>query len=56
MICFFISLLVFLLEGWVGMLVLATSTALGMMPVLLNIGRNHAMGVLLLPVMLYFLL
>ena len=52
----FIALLVLVLEGWVGLLVLGVATALGMLPVLLNVGRNHAMGVLLLPVMLYFLL
>jgi putative membrane protein len=55
-IIMFISCLVLLLEGWIGILVLITATAIGMLPVLLNVGRNHAMGVLLLPVMLYFLL
>ncbi len=52
----FIACLVLLLEGWMGILVLGVATVVGMLPVLLNVGRNHAMGALLLPVMLYFLL
>ena len=46
---------VFLFSGMYGFLVLAISTAVGMIPVLAGIGRNHSMGCLLIPVLLYFL-
>jgi putative membrane protein len=52
----FIAVLAIILDGVPGLFVLGVATSIGMLPVLLNVGRNHAMGVLLLPVMLYFLL
>src|SRR3989338_1966894 len=52
----FVSLLVFVFSGWKGLLVMVISTALGIIPVSVNVGRNHAMGCLLLPVTLFFLL
>ena len=52
----FVSLLVFIFSGWKGLLVMLISTALGIIPVSVNVGRNHAMGCLLLPVTLFFLL
>ena len=52
----FVSLLVFVFSGWKGLLVMMISTALGIIPVSVNVGRNHAMGCLLLPVTLFFLL
>lgn len=55
-IIIFISILAFYFTGPVGMLVLATSTAIGIVPGVVNVGRNHGMGCLLLPVILYFLL
>ncbi len=58
-ICIGIIALIFILtiflSGWLGILVLFVSTALGIMPPLLGVGRNHLMGCLLLPVILYFL-
>ena len=54
-----ISLIVILaiwLSGFIGLFVLIVSTALGLIPTLKNIGKNHLMGCLLLPVILYFLL
>ena len=44
------------LNGWIGMIVLITSTCIGLIAPLKGIGRNHAMGCLILPVMMYFLL
>ena len=55
-IIIFVTLLVFFFTSWIGLLVLATATAIGLIPNVLNIGRNHAMGCLLLPVILYFIL
>ena len=52
----FITLLALYFSGWLGLIVLATSTAIGLIAPLVNVGRNNAMGVLLLPVILYFLL
>lgn len=52
----FITLLVIILTGPLGLLVLITSTALGILPQLNGTGRNHLMGCLLVPVILFFLL
>lgn len=58
-ICLFIIGLIFtltiILSKPLGILVLFVSTALGIMPPLLGVGRNHLMGCLLLPVILYFI-
>ena len=51
-----IVVLTFVLTGFLGMLVLVTATALGLIPTLRNIGKNHLMGCLLFPVILFFLL
>ena len=51
-----IILLTFVLTGPMGFLVLVVSTSLGIIPQLKNIGRNHTMGCLLIPVILYFTL
>jgi len=48
--------LVFILTGFLGVLVLIVSTFLGFIPTLRNIGKNHLMGCLLFPVILFFLL
>ena len=50
----FVIAMVFCFSSFVALLVLATSTAIGLIPALKNIGRNNAMGCLLLPVILYF--
>jgi putative membrane protein len=56
-IIIFISLMVFTLSSqFLGILVLIISTFVGIIPSQLGIGRNHLMGCLLLPVILYFLL
>ncbi|MFH1376496.1 MAG: tripartite tricarboxylate transporter permease [Candidatus Woesearchaeota archaeon] len=50
-----ITILVAIISGPWGLLVLLGSTALGIVPAELGIGRNHLMGCLLLPVILYFI-
>lgn len=41
-------------SGLAGILVLATATALGMLPAAANVKRTHSMGVITLPCILYF--
>ena len=55
-VIFLISALVLVLTGPLGLLILAVSTAVGIIPPTVNISRTHAMGCLLLPVILYFTL
>jgi putative membrane protein len=52
----FVACLVFYFSGWIGLFILAVSTSLGMIAPLANVNRNHAMGCLLLPVIMFFLL
>ena len=51
-----IIILVFILCGFLGLFVLVVSTFVGMVPALKGVGRNHMMGVLILPVIFYFVL
>lgn len=51
-----VAMTFFLSSNFLGLLVLSISTFLGIVPAKLGIGRNHLMGCLLLPVILYFLL
>ena len=51
-----IAVLVLILTGPTGFLVLIVATFLGMLPSLKGIAKNHLMGSLLLPVILFFLL
>ena len=52
----FITLMVVYFSGFIGFLILVTSTAVGIIPGLLGVKRSHAMGCLLLPVILFFVL
>ena len=52
----FICLLVLYFSSWLGLLILIISTFIGMLATLLNVKKSHAMGCLLLPVILYFIL
>jgi putative membrane protein len=47
-----IILMVFLFTGFLGLLVLAVSTSIGLVPQFLGIRRSHCMAVLLVPVIL----
>jgi putative membrane protein len=52
----FITLLVFLMSGWVGLIILATTTAIGIIPAIVKVTRTQAMGCLLVPVMMYYVI
>lgn len=41
------------LSGWLGLVVLITATAVGLLAPLFNVSRSHAMGCLLLPTLCY---
>ena len=51
-----ITLLVFYFSSWMGLLILAISTAIGIIPNIVNVKRSHSMGCLMLPVILFFIL
>ncbi|MFH1511246.1 MAG: tripartite tricarboxylate transporter permease, partial [Candidatus Woesearchaeota archaeon] len=53
-ICFVASL-VMLITGSLGLLVLAVSTAIGLVSATAGISRTHSMGCILLPVIIYYL-
>jgi putative membrane protein len=50
-----VSILVFLFTGIVGLLILLIATFIGLLPVEWGVRRSHCMGILLIPIMLYFL-
>ncbi|MDP2767080.1 MAG: tripartite tricarboxylate transporter permease [Candidatus Methanoperedens sp.] len=50
-----LSVMVFMFTGWFGLIVFLISTPIGMMASYAKIRKTHAMGVILLPVILYFL-
>jgi putative membrane protein len=52
---FFIGSLVVLFTGLLGVLVLLVATSIGFLPLCWGVRRSHCMGVLLLPIILYFL-
>ncbi len=51
-----IVLLVIILSSWTGLLILITSTSIGIIAPSLGVKRTHSMGCLLLPVILFFVL
>jgi putative membrane protein len=51
-----VMIICLLISGWQGILVLLTATCIGLIAPLKSIGRSHAMGCLLLPVILYLIL
>jgi putative membrane protein len=55
-VIFLIISLVFYFSSWLGLLVLFVSTAIGMIPSFTGVKKSFAMGCLLLPVILYFIL
>jgi putative membrane protein len=50
-----IVILVFLFTGLVGIIILIVATFLGLLPVEWGVRRSHCMGVLLIPIIIYFL-
>ena len=55
-IILFVTAIVITLTGPIGLLVMIISTAFGIVPSLIGIAKNHMMGCLIIPVILYFLL
>ncbi len=55
-IMIFVTLLACYFDGLIGLTILATSTALGLVAGYFGVGKNHLMGCLVLPVILYFVL
>jgi len=49
----FVTVLVWLSTGWIGIGVLIVGTAMGLMPPRIGIRRSHGMGIILVPIMLY---
>ena len=49
----FVTLLVWLSTGWIGIGVLITGTVMGLMPPRIGIRRSHGMGIILVPIMIY---
>jgi len=49
-----IACLTFYYSGLIGLLILTTATAIGILPAVVNVKRTHAMGVIMLPCILYF--
>ncbi len=52
----FITVLTFYFDGFIGLVILLTATSIGLVASLWGIGKNHLMGVLILPVILFFVL
>ena len=52
----FITLLTIFFDGFIGLIILFTATAIGLLASSWKIGKNHLMGCLILPVIFYFLL
>jgi len=55
-IIIFVTMLTFIFDGFLGLIVLVTATAIGLTASYLGVGKNHLMGSLILPVSLYFIL
>ncbi len=55
-IILFVSSLTLFLSGWIGLFILIISTSIGLIAPLKGVQRSHAMGCLILPVILYFLI
>ena len=49
----FVTILVWLSTGWIGIGVLITGTVMGLMPPRIGIRRSHGMGIILVPIMIY---
>lgn len=52
----FIAIMVLYFSSWAGLLILLVSTAIGIVPNVINVKRSHSMGCLILPVILFFIL
>lgn len=50
-----IVILVFLFTGPIGVFILVVATLIGLLPIQWGVRRSHCMGILLIPIILYFL-
>ena len=50
-----VIILVFLFTGFLGLIVLLVATTIGLLPVHWGVRRSHCMGVLLIPIILFFI-
>lgn len=55
-IILFIMLLTFYFDGFIGVIILGTATSIGLIASAWGVGKNHLMGCLILPVILFFVL
>ena len=55
-IIIFITLLTLYFDGFIGLTILLTASAIGLVTSAFSVGKNHLMGCLILPVILYFVL
>ncbi len=55
-IIIFVTSLVFYFSGFIGLLILITASAIGIIPGIVGVGRNHSMACLLIPIILYLML
>ena len=55
-IIIFITLLTFYFDGFIGLIILTTATVIGITTSFWKVGKNHLMGCLILPVILFFVL
>jgi len=51
----FITIIVALLSGWIGLIVLATSTLIGLKANEYNVNQNHLMASIIIPTIIYYL-
>jgi len=51
----FVIILTYLFTGVIGILILLVATFIGLLPVQWDVRRSHCMGILLIPITLYFL-
>ncbi len=54
-IILFVTIMVFVLTSWIGLLVLIVSTAIGLIPGIVKVQRTQAMACLIVPVIIYLL-
>lgn len=55
LVMIFIISIVVLISKFIGLLILIIGFLIGLIPILTNINRNHLMGVLILPIILFFI-
>jgi len=51
----FVTILVFLFTGLMGLVIMLVATFIGLLPVQWGVRRSHCMGILMIPIILYFL-